>query len=148
MTKQTLDKLYTPNLLSMIYNKLATESSTTYRKLFGVGLMDCRIIALLAAEPNITATRIAEITNLDKSAVSRSIKSLSEKGIVTGTVQSDTDRSPALYLSDTGRALHAKYLPYALSQEQRLLSCLSDQESIQFQNYLVRVLERLTNEPS
>ena len=46
---------YVPAFLTWIANKLSSSASLIYRRRFGVGIVEWRIMALLAVEPWITA---------------------------------------------------------------------------------------------
>ena len=71
---------YVPAFLTWIANKLSSSASLIYRRRFGVGIVEWRIMALLAVEPWITAGRICEVIGLDKAGVSRSVRFLLDKG--------------------------------------------------------------------
>ncbi len=130
---------YVPALLTFLANKLATGASSTYRKHFGVGVVEWRVIALLAVEDNITANRICQVIGLDKSAVSRSLQALEASGKISGQVDSKDGRRYAVSLTPEGKALHDRVLKVALERERRLLSDFSPQEIDTLVNLLSRM---------
>jgi DNA-binding MarR family transcriptional regulator len=119
---------YAPALLTFLANKLTHTASLRYRREFGVGIIDWRIIALLAIEPCIPATRICRVIGLDKGPVSRSLALLEGKGLAVARADGSDGRRRLLSLTRTGRALHDRILPAALERERRLLSCLAPTE--------------------
>jgi DNA-binding MarR family transcriptional regulator len=130
---------YVPALLTFLANKLATGASSTYRKHFGVGVVEWRVIALLAVEDNITANRICQVIGLDKSAVSRSLQMLEASGRISGQVDSKDGRRYAVSLTPEGKALHDRVLKVALERERRLLSDFSPEEVDTLVNLLSRM---------
>lgn len=73
---------YAVAYLTWIANKVSSSASTIYRKRFGVGVTDWRIMALLAVEPWIPAARISEVIGFDKAVISRSLAFMQERGLV------------------------------------------------------------------
>lgn len=119
---------YVPAMLTFLANKLATGASLSYRKHFGIGVVEWRLIALLAVEDNITANRICQVIGLDKSAVSRSLQALETAGRISGKVDSKDARRYTVSLTAEGKALHDRVLKVALERERRLLSDFSPAE--------------------
>lgn len=126
---QQLDlERYVPAMLTFLANKLATGASLSYRKHFGIGVVEWRLLALLAVENNISANRMCQVIGLDKSAVSRSLQALEAAGNVSGQVDSKDARRYSVSLTPQGRALHDRVLKVALERERRLLSDFSPAE--------------------
>ncbi|MCV6587336.1 MAG: MarR family winged helix-turn-helix transcriptional regulator [Marinibacterium sp.] len=138
--RATLDlDTHVPSLLNWIANKLGRGASAEFRDHFDIGITEWRIIALLAIEPGIKANRIVEVIGLDKGPVSRCVKNMHAKGLVTLAPDKTDGRSQILSLSPSGEALHDAILPAALERERRLLSALSEDEVHQ----LIDMLNRL-----
>ena len=121
-------KRYVPAMLTFLANKLATGASISYRKHFGIGVVEWRLLSLLAVEDKITANRICQVIGLDKSAVSRSLQVLEDAGRISGEVDSRDGRRYAVSLTPEGKALHDRVLKVALERERRLLSDFSPAE--------------------
>jgi DNA-binding MarR family transcriptional regulator len=119
---------YVPAMLTFLANKLATGASISYRKHFGIGVVEWRLLALLAVEDAITANRICQVIGRDKSAVSRSLQQLEMAGRVCGEIDSKDARRYTVSLTSEGKALHDRVLKVALERERRLLSNLSPKE--------------------
>jgi DNA-binding MarR family transcriptional regulator len=133
---------YIPALLLFVANKLATGSSNTYRRLFGVGVTEWRILSLLANEPECSAQRISEFFDLDKALVSRTLQLLAKAQIVS--IKVDATRRRAINLTRKGLALHNKIIKVALMREQRLLSDFSATEIDTLANLLGRLLTQVS----
>ena len=70
---------YIPYLLSSTNNALSSGASLHYLAHFGLGIVEWRVISMLAIEPHIMASRICEVVALDKAATSRALRRLHEK---------------------------------------------------------------------
>lgn len=119
---------YVPGLLTFLANKLATGASKCYRKNYGIGVVEWRMLSMLAVENDITAQRITQVIGLDKSAVSRSLQTLETAGYVSSKVDGKDARRYTVSLTPAGAALHREVLQTALERERRLLSGFSEAE--------------------
>ncbi len=119
---------YIPAYLSYLSTKLASGASAIYRPKFGIGITDWRIIALLAAEPWIVASRICNSTGLDKAAVSRCVRTLKRMGLIDIAPDRDDQRKQLIALTGKGVALHDRIVELAVAREQALLEGLTARE--------------------
>ena len=113
---------YVPALLAFIDNKLSAHAAKLYKDQFNTTLTEFRILTMLAVEPNINAQRIIELIGLDKAGVSRTIKQLHEKALLTVTPDPQDLRSNTLQLTASGQALFDEILVSAQAREQKLLA--------------------------
>ncbi|WP_432695209.1 MarR family winged helix-turn-helix transcriptional regulator [Marinobacterium sp. YM272] len=134
---------YVPALVTALANKLGAGASSCYRKNFGVGVVDWRILAMLAVESDISANRICEVTALDKAATSRALKQLEENGDVEFRKDDQDARRILIRLTAKGKALHDQVLKVALRREALLLADFSDAELDIFIELLHRMKARL-----
>ena len=130
---------YVPALLTFVSNKLTRSGSALYRRHFGVGITEWRILAMLAVEPSIPATRICQVIGFDKGPVSRSLAFMEGRGLVTIRADEADTRRRLATLTPAGRALHDRIIVVALERERRLLSCLTAEQ----RSTLVEVLNLL-----
>jgi DNA-binding MarR family transcriptional regulator len=130
---------YVPALLTFVSNKLTRSGSALYRRHFGVGITEWRILAMLAVEPSIPATRICQVIGFDKGPVSRSLALMEGRGLVTIRPDEADTRRRLATLTPAGRALHDRIIVVALERERRLLSCLTAEQ----RSTLVEVLNLL-----
>ena len=119
---------YVPGLLNFLSNKLSAGASKCYRKHFAVGVVEWRMLSMLAVENGITANRICQVIGLDKSAVSRSLQQLEEANYVTTAVDARDARRYTVSLTGEGKALHDRIFLAAMERERRLLADLSPEE--------------------
>jgi DNA-binding MarR family transcriptional regulator len=130
---------YVPGLLTFLSNKLSSGASTCYRKRFGVGVVEWRMLSMLAVENAISPNRISQVIGLDKSAVSRALQHLANAGYVTIETDVQDGRRNTVSLSVEGEALHDQIFAVAIEREKRLLASLSPPEI----DTLVNLLGRL-----
>ena len=134
---------YIPFLLCAIGNKWSSSSSSIYRREYGIGVTEWRIMAMLAIEPLITAYRICQVIGLDKAATSRALKSMKRRGLVD-VFQEDPDNHRKLVdLTVKGRLMHDQIIRVAHDRERVLVSDLSKEEVEQLADYLRRLLRHV-----
>ncbi|MBX3525301.1 MAG: MarR family transcriptional regulator [Rhodoblastus sp.] len=109
-------------------NKISSSASVIYRKRFGVGVTDWRIMALLAVEPWIPAGRISEVIGFDKAVISRSLAFMQERGLVETRFHDNNFRRQFIALTKQGLELHDRIVDVAREREEFLLADLSDEE--------------------
>jgi DNA-binding MarR family transcriptional regulator len=138
MTKPVINHTrYVPALINFLANKLAAGASASYRREFGVGVTEWRILSKLAGEDACTAQQISQYFDLDKGLVSRTLKSLADGGHVAVVDQGNGKR--VIVMTKTGRALHDRIIELALDREGVLLDCLKPDEI----EVLIDLLRRL-----
>ncbi|WP_235579762.1 MarR family winged helix-turn-helix transcriptional regulator [Ramlibacter sp. Leaf400] len=131
---------YVTYFFTVLANKLSTGASRLYLKRFGIGIIEWRIMAMLAIEPGIPPARITQVIGLDKGAVSRESRRLEERGYLVLEDVDDNPRRKRLSLTPLGYELHDQIIQVALERERRLLSDLSEDEV----EVLVDLLARTT----
>jgi DNA-binding MarR family transcriptional regulator len=134
---------YVPALLVFLANKLTSGASAIFRRYFGIGTTEWRIMAMLGVEPWIAAGRVCKVIGFDKAAVSRSLVMLQDKGLVRARSHHSDRRSLVYALTDKGWRLHGRILKISLEREQRLLGDLSAGEREVLINLLNRLHRRL-----
>jgi len=114
---------YIPYLLSSVNNTLSRGASKLYLDRFGVGIVEWRLLSMLAIEPGIPAARACEVLGNDRAAVSRALGGLERKGLVAGVANHPGDpRRRDWRLTEEGGALHDTILAIALDREARLIA--------------------------
>ena len=142
--KKKLDlERYTPALLTFIANKLSAGASQLYREQFDVGIVEWRVLSMLAVESNIPAQRICQVVGLDKSAVSKSVQFLQNGGYLQSQVDPEDARRYTLSLTAAGQALHDRVFDVAQERERRLLETLSEEEVESLLSMLNRIHKQI-----
>jgi DNA-binding MarR family transcriptional regulator len=82
-------------------------------------------MAVLAANPGLSAAEVTARTAMDKVAVSRAVATLLAAGRLRRTTAPADRRRTHLALTAAGSRVYAKVVPMALSYERRLVAPLS-----------------------
>ena len=115
-------------LLISTANKLVAGASLVYKRHFGIGIMEWRVLALIAAEPGITAKTIGVLSGVDKAAVSRAAAALNRRGHIVMAKDKNDNRASRLGLTTAGRNLHSKVIKVSLERDRLLSEALTAQE--------------------
>jgi DNA-binding MarR family transcriptional regulator len=135
---------YATYYLHAISNKLTSGASRLYLRHFDVGIIEWRVVGMLAVEPGITANRVSHTIGFDKAAISRAIRALEAKGCVRVVDVPGDARQKSLRLTSEGYRLHDRILEVALERERRLLSDLMPQEVDTLLDLLARINTRMS----
>ncbi len=136
MTRHIEREHYAPYYLTVIANAISSSASQVYLREFGIGVNDWRVLSHLGLEPGCTAQVISNVLRVDKSVVSRSVKTLVDRGLVAVETTPGFRR---LYLTARGAQVHKDMVPVALERERLLLAGLADAEVDQLLGLLRRV---------
>ena len=132
-------------LLTALANKAMMGASRHYRRTFDIGLMEWRVLALLAVEAQASPARIAEVAGVDKSVVSRAVNALEKRGLLTVAAAAPAGgRQTRLALTAEGQALHDRGIVAALAGEARMLEGFSEAERRQLVDFLKRLTVNVT----
>lgn len=115
---------FVPALLTFVANRLSSTGSAAYMRAFGIGVMEFRVLVMLAVEDAVRAQRIADVIGLDKGAVSRTLKGLQRRGLIVSVLLPGTRRR-VYGLSAKGRKVHDGALAIAEKRESLLLDGVS-----------------------
>ncbi len=107
-------------LLTSLANKLSIAASRRLRRELDVGLMEWRVLVLLAVEDQATPARIAQVAGVDKSVVSRAVSGLERRGLITVSSE-PASRQTRLGLTSAGQALHDRGIVGSRQAEAELL---------------------------
>ncbi len=116
---------YVPYYLNHLNNRLSSGASQLYRKHFGVGLNEFRILSVLANTPGSNANHICQTLGLHKAVVSRSLQEMQSKGLVSIDTAS---KQHVLTLTEAGNTMHDEIVVIALERQKRLLAGIPQAE--------------------
>lgn len=110
-------------------------------RLFGLTLNEWRLLALIRAHAPVRAGDMAVLMYMDKSQLSRLIKSLQAKKLIKNATDPGDGRAVALKPTKRGKLRHDKVLQEVLRRNEDMLSPLTRAEVAVFDGLLERVLE-------
>jgi DNA-binding MarR family transcriptional regulator len=129
-----------PFLVAALGNKLSAIASNDVRRELGVGLMEWRILALLAVEKDATPARVGQVAGVDKSVVSRAATSLERRGMITIAPETSASRQTRFHMTPEGAAAHARGVSRAYANNEALLHGFTPEE----REKLAELLRRAT----
>lgn len=122
-----LDK-FLPYRLSVLANAVSDAIAASYRDRFQLSVPEWRVLAVLAAEPGLSASEVAERTRMDEVAVSRAVSRLLRADRLVRTVDPRDRRRSVLRLSREGQAVYSTIAPMARRFERQLLAAIGGAE--------------------
>jgi len=130
---------FLPYRLSVLSNKVSRAIADGYEEKFQLTLSEWRVMAVLGDEPGLSASEVADRTAMDKVAVSRAVKKLSDSGRLKRVFSKEDKRRSVLTLSESGANIYAQVVPIALGYEEKILEKLTDEEKL----HLTALLDKL-----
>ncbi len=119
---------FLPYKLSILSQTISQLIAQEYESRFGLTMNQWRCMVVIGEHGSISAKGICQQTLLDKMTVSRAIKSLKVRGLVTTSNTPDDARINLLGLSKHGEKIYKDVLPIARNYEKTLLSALTDSQ--------------------
>lgn len=116
---------FLPYRLSVLSNTLSGAIAAAYFAHFGLSIPEWRVMAVLAANPGLSAAEVTARTAMDKVAVSRAVAALLAAGRLRRTTAKADRRRTHLELTPAGAKVYAQVVPMALEYERHLIAPLS-----------------------
>ena len=113
-----------PYRLSVLSNTVSGAIATAYFMNFGLSIPEWRVMAVLAANPGLSAAEVTARTAMDKVAVSRAVASMLSAGRLRRTMAKSDRRRTHLELTPAGAKVYARVVPMALEYERHLVAAL------------------------
>jgi DNA-binding MarR family transcriptional regulator len=131
---------YRLNVLSRLNDLMSQE---LYLKGCGLSLPETRCIAAIGSFPqSLTVNEVSFETNLDKAQVSRSVKTLVERGLVSRRSCPIDGRAVLLSLSPAGQSIWQQVMRLIEQRNHDLMQCLSEEEATLLLDMCDRMLEQ------
>ena len=135
----TVDAFIT-TLMSQVGNALRRTITVPYAEQFGLTVSEWRVLALVAHAGRIAFSDVVQQSTSDKALVSRTLKLLEGRGLVTLSYEGNTPRKKVFCLiSAAGEALHAQAIPLARARQAAAIRVLPPEE----RDAMYRALMRL-----
>jgi DNA-binding MarR family transcriptional regulator len=130
--------------IAIFANRLSRSASRFYRERYGIGVVEWRLMMFIGHDET-RANHICGATDLDKGAVSRSLRALQGMGIVSVRGDGADSRRNNVALTAKGRALHDRIVPIALQRQRELVSDLTRDEVETFTSVIDRLQAKVAN---
>jgi DNA-binding MarR family transcriptional regulator len=125
--------------VAVFANRLSRSASRFYRKAYGIGVVEWRLMMFIGHTQETRANRICSEIDLDKGAVSRSLGVLQSLGVVRIKEDGADGRRNKVALTAKGRALHDRLVPIALDRQRELVCGLTPGEIATFNALIDRL---------
>lgn len=120
-------------------NHINATGSSGYRKWFGLGISEFRLLVVIANEPGTSGARIHEIMGLDLGAISRTLRQMEQKSLILSTADVRHPSYKSWYLTSQGADLHDRINEMTDAREAAILEGFSKAEKYQLLAYLHRL---------
>ncbi|WP_353340093.1 MarR family winged helix-turn-helix transcriptional regulator [Pelagimonas sp. KU-00592-HH] len=114
--------------LSRLHARLTAQATKILKESAGISLMQWRVFVMIESRGTITPAEIVRQTDLDKSQLSRAVKSMVERGLITSETRESDQRAHSLAFTSKGLEVFEQARPYMRDRQARLLNALSAQE--------------------
>ncbi len=115
-------------LLGAIANLIDAGGSRLFRRTFGIGLGEARLVYVIGYEGPLTARAASQIIGIDKGAMSRTVAALVRRGYLHVTVDTADARQRVIQFTSAGKKLHQRVMAVALERERQMYAIFSDGE--------------------
>jgi DNA-binding MarR family transcriptional regulator len=133
---------FLPYRLSVLSNTVSGAIAAAYFAHFGLTIPEWRVMAVLAANPGLSAAEVTARTAMDKVAVSRAVAALLAAGRLRRTMAKSDRRRTHLELTPPGARVYSQVVPMALKYERHLVAPLSKKDLAELDRLLRLLLGR------
>lgn len=113
---------FLPYRLSVLANRISRGFGRLYEERYDLKLPEWRVMAVLGRRPGITAREVAELTAMDKVAISRAVARMMEMGRIAAETDAADGRRQFLSLSEAGLDIYRQIIPMAKRIENDLVA--------------------------
>lgn len=132
--------------LHALHSALNRQASIILERASGLRLPEWRVIALLGTGATLNATRIGQISAIDKGLLSRILAGLKKRGLISIETDANDRRSSMVALTAKGRAVYDKTIPHMQARQRALMQALNKSEQIAVFSIIGKLLNA-ANEP-
>ncbi|MBQ4847277.1 MarR family transcriptional regulator [Pseudoalteromonas sp. MMG005] len=134
---------FLPYRLVKLANKVSHAFSEVYFEEAGLSMPQWRAVAHLAQRETCSAKTLCDLTEIDKSTMSRAVKQLTDKGIIELCTDANDKRAKLLSLTSEGKALFNQLSEKAQQWESDVLASLSHSERDTLLSVISKVEQRV-----
>jgi DNA-binding MarR family transcriptional regulator len=120
-----------------------TRAINARLRLYGLDYSRWRVLAVLHEHSGATMGRLADLTSVDRTTLTRTLGLMEKAGLVVRRERDSDRRSRAISLTAKGRRVFARILPLTLAETDRALSGFTSEEIATLRNRLKRMADNL-----
>jgi DNA-binding MarR family transcriptional regulator len=132
-------KQFVPYRMVHLAANISLALSKIYKQEFDITIPEWRVLAQLAQQNKLYAKDIGDLTSMDKSKVSRAVKTLETKHYLIKQTDKNDTRAAYLSLTVQGHTLYQMIAPKALQWERQFIGVLEANEHRE----LMKMLDKL-----
>lgn len=132
---------FIPAKIMTLATLLRRATALRFTRLFGVSLVEWRVIMRLAANPGISTTQLSDRIGLNKGQVSRAVASLADRGLIRSEPHPSDTRKAVLSLTSEGDGLHQDMMVAGIARHAEFFDGISVDDLA----VATRVLDQLTD---
>jgi len=121
-----------------------TRAITAQLRPYGLDYPRWRVLAVLQEHSGATMGRLADLTSVDRTTLTRTLGLMEEARLVTRRERERDRRSLVISLTAKGRRMFARILPLTLAETDRALTGFSSAEIAALRDRLKRIADNLT----
>ncbi|SLN48907.1 MarR family winged helix-turn-helix transcriptional regulator [Oceanibacterium hippocampi] len=133
---------FIPYRLSVLTNIVSRNLARVYADRFRLTVPEWRVLAVLGANPGISANEVAEKSAMDKVMVSRAVDRLVRAKRLDRRQDTADRRRSILEMSAEGKRIYDEIVPLALDYERDLLAALPARDLQRLDQILTRLQDR------
>jgi DNA-binding MarR family transcriptional regulator len=126
---------------------ISRAATLVYERQFGLNNSELRAMIALRDMQPLTIADLSRAGHIDKAWVSRSVASLSDRGLVSREAHPTDQRMALIRLTPAGLDLTRAFEPVAHARQKRLLAGLSRREAFRVIDMLQKNADQLLKEP-
>lgn len=126
-------------LLAAVSDRASAEFHA-HARAAGLRVPEWRVLACLADEDGAMVTRLARLSLMEQSRLTRIIDQMAERGLVSRRSDPEDRRRVRVFLTDAGRDLALRLIADAREHEARILDTLGTEDSDRIKSILKAML--------
>lgn len=108
--------------------KLSAQSTRILRESANLTPAQWRVMFIIHDHGQMSAAQIVRLIGMDKGQLSRTIRSMTERGMLKSVPSDGDNRTFDLRLTDAGRAVFEQAQPHMRKRQSKLMGALSEEE--------------------
>ncbi|WP_276808222.1 MarR family winged helix-turn-helix transcriptional regulator [Castellaniella defragrans] len=132
--------------LDLVKSAMLRPANEAYRREFGLDVRALRLLRAICDIPGVTATRLHELTLVEKTLLSKDLKTLIERRLVRRSISPEDARQYRLQATAQGRKIRAASDTLGHAMENVLLAALTPEEHAQLDLLLDKLLWKFQEE--
>jgi DNA-binding MarR family transcriptional regulator len=132
-----------PYRIRLLSKRIGLDAMRLYSSRFNLSVPEWQILAVLGQAQPMSASRIAQMTPMDRPQVSRTVRRMIARRLLVIAGDRVDGRRSLIWLTRAGAELHDKIVPLALLREARLLDALTSEERASLDEIIEKLNARI-----